>query len=155
MIHPVNEQLWIRVIYLRFCLLWRRFDIFSLTDPQLGSTAVLLPKASPSFHPIQSDESFLTEDDDPFNAPADRSGDRPTPEAPIIISPPQTHKPDVYDLEWRAGRDGGSPINAYFVKYRKVGTFLLPFLFPLFDLKCCWLKQVNQKCKEVVDDFLK
>uniref|UniRef100_A0A3B3YYF0 Cell adhesion associated, oncogene regulated n=1 Tax=Poecilia mexicana TaxID=48701 RepID=A0A3B3YYF0_9TELE len=89
-------------------------------DPQLGSTAVLLPQASPSFHPIQSDESFLTEDDDPFNAPADRSGDRPTPEAPIIISPPQTHKPDVYDLEWRAGRDGGSPISAYFVKYRKV-----------------------------------
>lgn len=73
---------------------------------------------------MQSDEGherFLTEDEgDAANLPADRAGDRPTPEAPIIISPPQTHKPDVYDLEWRAGRDGGSPIIAYFVKYRKV-----------------------------------
>ena len=71
---------------------------------------------------MQSDEGherFLTEDEgDTINVPADRSGDRPTPEAPIIISPPQTHKPDVYDLEWRAGRD--DQINAYFVKYRKV-----------------------------------
>uniref|UniRef100_A0A669ETE1 Cell adhesion associated, oncogene regulated n=1 Tax=Oreochromis niloticus TaxID=8128 RepID=A0A669ETE1_ORENI len=81
-------------------------------------------KTSPSLHPIQSDEGherLLTEDEgDQINLPADRSGDRPTPEAPIIISPPQTHKPDVYDLEWKAGRDGGNPINAYFVKYRKV-----------------------------------
>uniref|UniRef100_A0A672FS79 Cell adhesion associated, oncogene regulated n=1 Tax=Salarias fasciatus TaxID=181472 RepID=A0A672FS79_SALFA len=76
------------------------------------------------FTPPFSDEGldhFLAEDEgDPVDPPADRSGDRPTPEAPIIISPPQTHKPDVYDLEWRAGRDGGSPINAYFVKYRKL-----------------------------------
>ncbi|KAM6295719.1 cell adhesion molecule-related/down-regulated by oncogenes [Aegotheles albertisi] len=42
------------------------------------------------------------------------------PEAPIILSPPQTLKPDVYTLVWRSGRDGGSPINAYFVKYRKL-----------------------------------
>ncbi|KFZ56003.1 Cell adhesion molecule-related/down-regulated by oncogenes, partial [Antrostomus carolinensis] len=42
------------------------------------------------------------------------------PEAPIILSPPQTLKPDVYNLVWRSGRDGGSPINAYFVKYRKL-----------------------------------
>ncbi|KAI3354042.1 hypothetical protein L3Q82_018605 [Scortum barcoo] len=94
------------------------------SDSQLGSTAGVLLEASPSLHPMQSDEGherFLTEDEaDAINLPADRSGDRPTPEAPIIISPPQTHKPDMYDLEWRAGRDGGSPINAYFVKYRKV-----------------------------------
>ncbi|XP_064424723.1 cell adhesion molecule-related/down-regulated by oncogenes isoform X1 [Latimeria chalumnae] len=42
------------------------------------------------------------------------------PEAPIILSPPQTHKPDTYDLLWRPGKDGGLPINAYFVKYRKL-----------------------------------
>ncbi|XP_013887566.1 cell adhesion molecule-related/down-regulated by oncogenes [Austrofundulus limnaeus] len=91
------------------------------SDSYLGSTAGVLPETLPSLHPIQSDESFPIEDDgDTFNQPTDRSGDRPVPEAPIIISPPQTHKPDVYDLEWRAGRDGGSPINAYFVKYRKV-----------------------------------
>lgn len=94
------------------------------SDSQLGSTAGVLLEASPSLHPMQSDEGlerFLTEDEaDVINLPADRSGDRPTPDAPIIISPPQTHKPDMYDLEWRAGRDGGSPINAYFVKYRKV-----------------------------------
>uniref|UniRef100_A0A3B4BHT7 Uncharacterized protein n=1 Tax=Periophthalmus magnuspinnatus TaxID=409849 RepID=A0A3B4BHT7_9GOBI len=85
-------------------------------------TAVL--EASPTGHPMQSDEGlehlFTEEDSDTLHLPADRSNDRSTPEAPIIISPPQTHKPDVYDLEWRAGRDGGSAINAYFVKYRKV-----------------------------------
>ncbi|KAK5600113.1 hypothetical protein CRENBAI_009057 [Crenichthys baileyi] len=93
------------------------------SGPHLGSTASVLLEASSSLQPIQSDEggeTFTAEDDDPFNPPADRSSDRSTPEAPIIISPPQTHKPDVYDLEWRAGRDGGSPISAYFVKYRKV-----------------------------------
>ncbi|PIN88181.1 hypothetical protein AB205_0207150, partial [Aquarana catesbeiana] len=42
------------------------------------------------------------------------------PEAPIILSPPQTTKPDVYYLVWRSGRDGGLPINAYFVRYRKL-----------------------------------
>ncbi|XP_055584616.1 cell adhesion molecule-related/down-regulated by oncogenes [Falco cherrug] len=42
------------------------------------------------------------------------------PEAPIILSPPQTLKPDIYNLVWRSGRDGGLPINAYFVKYRKL-----------------------------------
>ncbi|KAM6238253.1 cell adhesion molecule-related/down-regulated by oncogenes isoform 1-T2 [Porphyrio hochstetteri] len=42
------------------------------------------------------------------------------PEAPIILSPPQTPKPDTYNLVWRSGRDGGFPINAYFVKYRKL-----------------------------------
>lgn len=99
-----------------------------LTGPQPGSTAGALSRASLSLHPVQSDEGherFLTDDEgDPINVPAERSSDRPTPEAPIIISPPQTHKPDVYDLEWKAGRNGGSPINAYFVKYRKVGKLL-------------------------------
>lgn len=42
------------------------------------------------------------------------------PEAPIILSPPQTPTADTYNLLWRAGKDGGLPINAYFVKYRKV-----------------------------------
>ncbi|XP_060903064.1 cell adhesion molecule-related/down-regulated by oncogenes isoform X2 [Labrus mixtus] len=88
------------------------------SDPQPSSSA------SPSLHPMQSDEGrerFLTEEEgDVHSLPAERSSDRPTPEAPIIISPPQTHKPDIYDLEWKAGRDGGTPINAYFVKYRKV-----------------------------------
>ncbi|XP_053730145.1 cell adhesion molecule-related/down-regulated by oncogenes [Synchiropus splendidus] len=81
---------------------------------------------SPTIHPMQSDEGhdlYLTEEDVghvPVNQPTNRGSERLTPEAPIITSPPQTHKPDVYDLEWRAGQDGGSPINAYFVKYRKV-----------------------------------
>ncbi|KAM4016488.1 cell adhesion molecule-related/down-regulated by oncogenes isoform 3-T4 [Anomaloglossus baeobatrachus] len=42
------------------------------------------------------------------------------PEAPIILSPPQATKPDMYFLVWRSGRDGGLPINAYFVRYRKL-----------------------------------
>ncbi|KAM4566828.1 cell adhesion molecule-related/down-regulated by oncogenes isoform 2-T3 [Odontesthes bonariensis] len=92
--------------------------------PLLRTTAGAQLEASPSLHPIQSDEGherFLTDEEgDGNNAPAGRSSERPAPEAPIIISPPQTHKPDMYYLEWRSGRDGGSPINAYFVKYRKV-----------------------------------
>lgn len=53
------------------------------------------------------------------------------PEAPIILSPPQTPTADTYNLLWRAGKDGGLPINAYFVKYRKVlssrgASFLTP-----------------------------
>lgn len=91
------------------------FDLCYLTDPQPGSTGTT-PEISPSLHPMQSDEGHVPSPDDE----GDRGADRPVPEAPIIISPPQTHKPDLYDLEWRAGRDGGSPINAYFVKYRKV-----------------------------------
>lgn len=95
------------------------FDLCYLTDAQPGST----PEVSPSLHPMQSDEGHKLSPEDEGEAPdlpPDRGSDRPIPEAPIIISPPQTHKPDLYDLEWRAGRDGGSPINAYFVKYRKV-----------------------------------
>ncbi|XP_075420230.1 cell adhesion molecule-related/down-regulated by oncogenes isoform X2 [Tenrec ecaudatus] len=42
------------------------------------------------------------------------------PDAPIILSPPQTQTPDTYNLVWRPGKDGGLPINAYFVKYRKL-----------------------------------
>lgn len=92
------------------------------SDTLPSSTATTVLESSPTGHPMQSDEGlehFFTEEDT-VELLADRTSDRPTPEAPIIISPPQTHKPDVYDLEWRAGRDGGSPINAYFVKYRKV-----------------------------------
>eukprot|EP00063_Salmo_salar_P096191 XP_014071026.1 PREDICTED: cell adhesion molecule-related/down-regulated by oncogenes-like [Salmo salar] len=102
-------------------------------EPQPGSTTdILINAPPPSVHPIQSDEGDdllppeeegLGEGDglwDTTGQPTERSSDRPTPEAPIITSPPQTHKPDVYDLEWRAGRDWGHPINAYFVKYRKV-----------------------------------
>ncbi|KAF0030151.1 hypothetical protein F2P81_016882 [Scophthalmus maximus] len=93
------------------------------SDPQLGPTAGVLLEASPSLHPMQSDEGRDEDAGDAGDAidlPPDRSSDRPTPEAPIITSPPQTHKPDLYDLEWRAGRDGGSPIVAYFVKYLRV-----------------------------------
>lgn len=52
------------------------------------------------------------------------------PDAPIILSPPQTPTPDTYSLVWRAGKDGGLPINAYFVKYRKVMFSFLSFLTP-------------------------
>ncbi|NXK89732.1 CDON protein, partial [Formicarius rufipectus] len=53
-------------------------------------------------------------------AMAGASGAAAPPEAPIILSPPQTPKPDSYSLVWRPGRAGGLPINAYFVKYRKL-----------------------------------
>ncbi|XP_065594376.1 cell adhesion molecule-related/down-regulated by oncogenes [Cyrtonyx montezumae] len=89
------------------------------SDPRTGSA--------------QSDESrsaFGVEAAVPSSAPTKpRPGtaatDKPwgsisPPEAPIILSPPQTPRPDAYTLLWRSGRDGGLPINAYFVKYRKL-----------------------------------
>uniref|UniRef100_A0A673MXS2 Cell adhesion molecule-related/down-regulated by oncogenes-like n=1 Tax=Sinocyclocheilus rhinocerous TaxID=307959 RepID=A0A673MXS2_9TELE len=97
------------------------------SEPQSSSMSGAPMKTQPSVHPIQSDEG-----DELFPSiregvigettglPTERTSDQPMPEAPIIISPPQTHKPNMYDLEWRAGRDWGIPINAYFVKYRKV-----------------------------------
>ncbi|KAM6973767.1 cell adhesion molecule-related/down-regulated by oncogenes [Aplochiton taeniatus] len=96
------------------------------SEPHLGTSSGVLPDALPSLHPMQNDEGegrFLSEEEaeglgDAVAPPT--ATDQPAPEAPIITSPPQTHKPDVYDLEWRAGRDWGRPINAYFVKYRKV-----------------------------------
>ncbi|XP_036393229.1 cell adhesion molecule-related/down-regulated by oncogenes isoform X1 [Megalops cyprinoides] len=97
-----------------------------LTVVPVASTTVSLAMDAPSsVHPIQNDEGeepFTDEEEAGYSqdTPVERTSDLPTPEAPIITSPPQTHKPDVYDLEWRAGRDWGSPINAYFVKYRKV-----------------------------------
>ncbi|KAJ8266617.1 hypothetical protein GJAV_G00132530 [Gymnothorax javanicus] len=76
-----------------------------------------------SIDPIQNDEGeepFLLDEEpeDGHALPSERTSELPPPEAPIITSPPQTQKPDVYDLEWRPGRDWSSPINAYFVKYR-------------------------------------
>lgn len=58
----------------------------------------------------------------PDGKPAtEKSSDGATPpDAPIILSPPRTLKPDVYHLVWKSGKDGGFPINAYFVKYRKL-----------------------------------
>ncbi|XP_067827178.1 cell adhesion molecule-related/down-regulated by oncogenes isoform X2 [Heptranchias perlo] len=52
--------------------------------------------------------------------PTQKTNAASLPEAPIILSAPYTTNPDSYDLIWRAGKDGGSPINAYFVKYRKL-----------------------------------
>ncbi|XP_066566986.1 cell adhesion molecule-related/down-regulated by oncogenes isoform X2 [Amia ocellicauda] len=88
-----------------------------LTIQSVGSSTVSVTAGPPpSVDPVQSDEGAGG-----GGVPStDRASDAPTPEAPIITSPPQTHKPDMYDLEWRPGRDWGSPIVAYFVKYRKL-----------------------------------
>ncbi|XP_065138845.1 cell adhesion molecule-related/down-regulated by oncogenes [Paramisgurnus dabryanus] len=95
-----------------------------LDSQSRSSTPRVAVETQPSVHPIQSDEGdelLLSRAGKALgNTPTERISDKPTPEAPIIISPPQTHKPNMYDLEWRAGRDWGIPINAYFVKYRKV-----------------------------------
>ncbi|XP_056092754.1 cell adhesion molecule-related/down-regulated by oncogenes isoform X2 [Rhinichthys klamathensis goyatoka] len=97
------------------------------SEPQSSSMSGFPMETQPSVLPIQSDEGdelFLSMGEEglgeTIGQPTKRINDKPTPEAPIIISPPQTHKPNMYDLEWRAGRDWGIPINAYFVKYRKV-----------------------------------
>lgn len=91
-------------------------------EPHMSSTGSVLLEALPSVHSMQSDEGeeLLLSEEDRSALPTERTSDQPTPEAPIILSPPQTHKPDIYDLEWRPGRDWGNAINAYFVKYRKV-----------------------------------
>lgn len=91
-----------------------------------------------SIDPIQNDEGeepFLQEEEpgDGHALPSERTSDLPPPEAPIITSPPQTYKPDVYDLEWRPGRDWSSPISAYFVKYRKVSDAPTHRFKPAFD----------------------
>lgn len=97
-----------------------------MTEPQANSTTAPTVDAQLTAHLVQSDEGemvFLPTEDDLGHAKGsftERTSDKPTPEAPIIISPPQTHRPNAYDLEWRPGRDWGRPINAYFVKYRKV-----------------------------------
>ncbi|KAI7802416.1 cell adhesion molecule-related/down-regulated by oncogenes [Triplophysa rosa] len=98
-------------------------EAFLTVGPKSSSMSEVASETQPSIHPIQSDEGdelFLKGLGDTIGSPSERISDKPTPEAPIIISPPQTHKPNMYDLEWRAGRDWGIPINAYFVKYRKV-----------------------------------
>ncbi|KAI5615951.1 cell adhesion molecule-related/down-regulated by oncogenes precursor, partial [Silurus asotus] len=93
------------------------------TDPQTTSTTAATIDMQPTVQPVQNDEGeglFLPSDGDAKGSFTERTSDKPTPEAPIIISPPQTHRPNAYELEWRPGRDWGRPINAYFVKYRKV-----------------------------------
>ncbi|KAF7699184.1 hypothetical protein HF521_003926 [Silurus meridionalis] len=92
-------------------------------DPQTTSTTAATIDMQPTVQQVQSDEGeglFLPSDGDVKGSFTERTSDKPTPEAPIIISPPQTHRPNAYELEWRPGRDWGKPINAYFVKYRKV-----------------------------------
>uniref|UniRef100_A0A667HND0 Cell adhesion associated, onco regulated n=1 Tax=Lynx canadensis TaxID=61383 RepID=A0A667HND0_LYNCA len=54
------------------------------------------------------------------SSPEKNTSGASVPDAPIILSPPQTYTSDTYNLVWRAGKDGGLPINAYFVKYRKL-----------------------------------
>uniref|UniRef100_A0AAY4E304 Cell adhesion associated, oncogene regulated n=1 Tax=Denticeps clupeoides TaxID=299321 RepID=A0AAY4E304_9TELE len=98
-----------------------------VVEPQLTPTMGVDMESLPSVHPMQrdGDELFLPVEegeglDDTLGPPKEGASDHPTPEAPIIISSPQTHKPDIYDLEWKPVRDADVPINAYFVKYRKV-----------------------------------
>ncbi|KAG8568268.1 hypothetical protein GDO81_013941 [Engystomops pustulosus] len=69
--------------------------------------------------------SIVTESKEDATSASTVPTDRPVngamlPEAPIILSQPQATKPDTYLLVWRSGRDGGLPINAYFVRYRKL-----------------------------------
>lgn len=75
-------------------------------DPRDGSESSLLNLFPVKVHPSG------------VELPAEKNAS--VPDAPNILSPPQTHMPDTYNLVWRAGRDGGMPINAYFVKYRKL-----------------------------------
>ncbi|XP_028734879.1 cell adhesion molecule-related/down-regulated by oncogenes isoform X3 [Peromyscus leucopus] len=75
-------------------------------DPRDGSESSLL-----NLFPMKVHSSGV-------ELPAEKNAS--VPDAPNILSPPQTHMPDTYNLVWRAGRDGGLPINAYFVKYRKL-----------------------------------
>ncbi|ETE71219.1 Cell adhesion molecule-related/down-regulated by oncogenes, partial [Ophiophagus hannah] len=104
-----------------------RSEIFLTVVPYEASTKT---EALP-FEIAQSDDGDLdSETGLPRKSPAKILTDKPAtektssgispPEAPIILSPPQTLKPDQYNLVWRSGKDGGRPINVYFVKYRKL-----------------------------------
>ncbi|KAF3823716.1 hypothetical protein GH733_007184 [Mirounga leonina] len=78
-------------------------------DKRDGSEAGLL-----SSFPVKEHSSAVD------SAPEKNASAASVPDAPIILSPPQTYTADTYHLVWRAGKDGGLPINAYFVKYRKL-----------------------------------
>ncbi|XP_030873682.1 cell adhesion molecule-related/down-regulated by oncogenes-like [Leptonychotes weddellii] len=78
-------------------------------DKRDGSEARLL-----SSFPVKEHSSAVD------SAPEKNASAASVPDAPIILSPPQTYTADTYHLVWRAGKDGGLPINAYFVKYRKL-----------------------------------
>lgn len=104
-----------------------------LTEPQSNSSTAPTTDTKPRVRAVQSDEGeglFVPSEDGLRKSNGsftERTSDKPTPEAPIIISPPQTHRPNAYDLEWRPGRDWGRSINAYFVKYRKVIQIFISF----------------------------
>lgn len=94
-------------------------------DKRDGSEAGLL-----SSFPVKEHSSAVD------SAPEKNASAASVPDAPIILSPPQTYTADTYHLVWRAGKDGGLPINAYFVKYRKVMSSHLP-AFSLHALTLC------------------
>ncbi|XP_067909915.1 cell adhesion molecule-related/down-regulated by oncogenes isoform X2 [Heterodontus francisci] len=94
------------------------------TPPARGSDIVQSDEGDKSVDYDSSYDTLLPEEQPTkeFIAPmpTQKFHAAPPPDAPIILSAPYTTNPDSYDLIWRAGKDGGSPINAYFVKYRKL-----------------------------------
>ncbi|XP_023656345.2 cell adhesion molecule-related/down-regulated by oncogenes [Paramormyrops kingsleyae] len=100
-------------------------EAFLTVVPVQSSTVSAVMDSTHSLDTVQNDggeEQYLPGEEAAHSQdkPTEKTSNLPTPEAPIITSSPQTHKPNMYDLEWRAGRDWGSAINAYFVKYRKL-----------------------------------
>ncbi|XP_075046455.1 cell adhesion molecule-related/down-regulated by oncogenes [Mixophyes fleayi] len=88
------------------------------------ATLTVVPYETSTIRSDITPSGLIPSIEDPIR-PSTRPTEKPfngamLPEAPIILSPPQTTKPDVYFLVWRSGRDGGLPINAYFVRYRKL-----------------------------------
>ncbi|KAL4647704.1 cell adhesion molecule-related/down-regulated by oncogenes-like isoform X1 [Arapaima gigas] len=102
--------------------------VLTVLSVPLASTTTTSAMSFPvSSSLIQNDEGlelFIQQEGPEISqdTPSEKTNDLPTPEAPIITSPPQTHKHNVYDLEWKPGRDWGHPISAYFVRYRKLDT---------------------------------
>ncbi|XP_068094891.1 cell adhesion molecule-related/down-regulated by oncogenes isoform X2 [Hyperolius riggenbachi] len=97
-----------------------------VASSELGSareeaTITVLPSEMSTVRPEITPLLLLQTTEAPVRPPTEKAfHGAMLPEAPIILSQPQTTKPDVYYLEWRSGRDGGLPINAYFVRYRKL-----------------------------------
>ncbi|KAM8976940.1 brother of CDO [Pelodytes ibericus] len=98
------------------------------TGPLLHSLSEVLTQL-PTFPPSSHDKQLLlkaqlkprppTPAELPVPCPTDKGGFL-QPEAPTILSSPQTPKTDFYELVWKPRFDGGAPLLYYMVKHRKV-----------------------------------
>ncbi|XP_018414521.1 PREDICTED: cell adhesion molecule-related/down-regulated by oncogenes [Nanorana parkeri] len=121
MSHPGSSSLYISAVTAKHAGKYVCKAANELGSTQEEATVTVVPNEISTVRADTSTPSLTRTTTHPSLPPTDKPlHGALLPEAPIILSPPQTTKPDVYFLVWRSGRDGGLPINAYFVRYRKL-----------------------------------